>query len=281
MHKMKMPRASTLIVLLILVIAAMFFIGKCTNTSPQPPLFAQSGSYPAKSGGDTIDVAIEISPLSFNLSDDSIQGLDYELLCSMAQLNDLKVKFHSFAPLDWAIKGLENGHFDILISSLQSTSTIKNQLPVTSSIYIDRQVLVQNVKHPKHINSPEDLGGDTVWIAKGSPVYQRIENLAREIGDTIYINDTQALTAEHVVMLTAAGTVSRCVVSEGLALAMTIDNNSLDISTPISFNQFQVWAVSSKNKKLLQRLNNMLDAFKQTASYQAIIDKYFVTQATR
>lgn len=278
MHRMKKPRMLTLLTLLLVVVAGMFAIRKCSHPVENKPLFPPAGSLPPKSGGDTIDVAIEISPLSFTLSSDTASGLDYELLKAIAEENGLKVKFHPFAPLDWAMTGLENGNFDLLISSLQSTSLLKKELPLTTSVYIDRQVLVQNKDFGRLINSPEELGGDTVWIAKGSPVAQRIKNLAGEIGDTIYIDDSAALTAEHLVMLTASGKIPRCVVSKGIADKMGQSHPNLNVSTPVSFNQFQVWAVSPKNLKLKDRLDGQIENFKKTPKYKTIINKYLGTE---
>lgn len=271
---MKKPRMATLIALLAVVLAGMFAIKKCSHPANPEPLFAPADSYPAKASGDTLDVAIEISPLSYNISSDSISGLDYEILQSLAQNYGLKFKYHVFAPLNWAVKGLEDGHFDLLVSSLQSTTKIKTRLPVTTSIYIDRQVLVQAKNSKQKISSAEELGGDTIWIAKGSPVAQRLANLSGEIGDTIYVDDSRALTSEHLIMLTAAGKIPRCVVPEGLAKAMAADNSTLDADIPVSFNQFQVWAVSPRNPELLKKLNALLEQFSQTPQYQAIHQKY-------
>ncbi len=271
---MKIPRPATLIALLALALAAMFAISRCSHRLADKPLFASAGDYPPKSGDDTLDVAIEISPLSYSLHGDSVSGLDYELLNGLARKYGLHIKYHAFAPLDWAVKGLEQGTFDILVSSLQSTSALKKRLPVTESVYIDRQVLVQNRDKAPLIKSPEQLGGDTVWIARNSPVAGRIANLAAEIGDTIIIDDSRALTAEHIVMLTAAGDVPRCVVGEGLARAMASKYPKLDISTPISFNQFQAWAVSPKKKALLTKLNAMLAAYIHSDEYRSISSRY-------
>ena len=273
-HKQKIPKMLTLVALLLLTAIAMLAIKKCSHPSDRKALFAEAGALPPKSGDDTLDIAIEISPLSYSLSGDSAHGLDYDILTSMAAKNGLALKFHAFAPLDWAISGLEKGNFDILVSSLQSTSSLKERLPVTTSVYIDRQVLVQRKDTPHFISSPEQLGGDTVWIAKGSPAAQRIRNLSGEIGDSIFISDDEALTSEHLVMLTASGTIPRCVVSQGIAESMAEKDNNLDFSTPVSFNQFQVWAVSPANDRLRQRLDSMIEDFKLTETYKSLLDKY-------
>ncbi len=263
--------------MLIAALSSMLFLSKCSKKINKP-LFANAGAYPPKSGADTIDVAIEISPLGFSLSGDSVSGLDYEIINSICNQHGIAVKFHPFAPLQWAMNGLEQGYFDVLISSLQSTSALKEKLTLTHAVYIDRQVLVQRKNNKKFITSPDELGGDTVWIAKGSPSRQRILNLASEIGDTIYIIDDAALTPEHLIMLTATGKVPRAVVPRGVAANLGRVYPDIDISTPISFNQFQAWGVASANTDFATTLNRWIDDFSTTEEYKRLIEKYLQKQ---
>jgi len=263
----------TLVLLLAATVAAMLMLGKCSHRQASP-LFPPAGTYPPKSGGDTLDVAIEISPVGYNISGDTVCGLDYELLRAMAAAHGRAVKFHPFSPLEWALKGLDNGSFDLLVSSLQSTLSLKNRIPLTRSVYLDRQVMVQRSDASNFISSPQDLASDSVWISAGSPSRDRIVNLAAEIGDTIYIIDDIALTPEHLVMLTASGKIPRAIAPEGVAKALQGKFPVLDISIPVSFNQFQVWGVSARRHDLLPLINSWIDSFVTTESYFEITDRY-------
>ncbi len=273
-YHIRRPNMLMLVMLLLGAVVCMFLIKKCSRSGDDAPLFGAADSYPVKSLGDTIDVAIEISPLSYSLRGDSAIGLDYDIIREYSATTGRPVKFHAFAPLDWAIKGLEIGNFDVLISALQSTSELKKRLPVTTSVYIDRQTLVQRKNTVHFISSPEELAKDTVWIAKGSPIVDRILNLSSEIGDTIHIVSDAALTAEHLIMLTSSGSITRCVVPLGVARAMADKYSNLDISTPVSFNQFQVWAVTPRRINLKNEIDAWLVKFKQTPRYEQLLEKY-------
>ncbi len=261
-----------LIVLLLLIIGLMSALYKCSREA-RTPLFGPDG-YPAHSGGDTLDIAIEITPLGYNISGDTISGIDYDIIRDLSRIHHRPVKFHPFAPLDYALGGLDAGVFDLVVSSLQSTTQLKGLVDVTEAVYIDRYVMVSATAEDTTATAAT-LGGDTVWIPRGSPVRASLVNLGRELGDTIYIDDSQALTTEHLLMLTAAGRIRRAIVAQGEARIAASADTRLHICTPVTFNQFQVWAVA-KNRKdgLLDTLNHRLTAYKASPRYATLLQRY-------
>ena len=265
----KQPRPWTMIALLVAVVCCMFLLKKCSR-----PVAAVPDKFPAKSGGDTIDVAIEISPLAYSLSRDTISGLDYDILRDLARIHGRVVKFHPFVPLEYAIQGLEQGNFDVVVSSLPSTRRLKQELPLTDVVYTDREVLVQRRDDPRFVKSAEMLAGDTVWIAAGSPIRERIINLSKEIGDTIIINEVPETTAEIIILRTAIGELPRVVVNEGIARALATQYPELDVDTPVSFSQFQSWAVSPLHPEMRDTLNSWLKDYRATASYERLTKAY-------
>lgn len=261
-----------LIALLLLVIGLMAVLYKCSREN-RTPLFGADG-YPAHSGGDTLDIAIEITPLGYNISGDTISGLDYDIICDLSRLHHRPVKFHPFAPLDYALGGLNAGAFDIVVSSLQSTTQLKGLVDVTEAVYIDRYVMVSATSEDTNATAAT-LAGDTVWIPRGSPVRASLINLGRELGDTIYIDENQALTTEHLLMLTAAGRIRRAIVAQGEARIAAAADTRLHICTPVTFNQFQVWAVAkNRNDRLVDTLNHWLNAYKTSPRYTTLLKRY-------
>jgi ABC-type amino acid transport substrate-binding protein len=268
--KLAQPRMVSLVVALVVAVGLMFFAQKCSHQQQSP--FGSNAL--EKSGGDTLDIAIEISPIAYSLAGDTVSGLDYDIINDLARMHHRGVKFHPFTPLSYALKGLEEGKFDIVVSSLPSTAQLKQTLQLTERVYLDREVLVQRKDTKKFISTPEALAGDTVWIASGSPFRERLHNLADEIGDTIYICQNFQYTAEHLVMLIATGQVERAVVNEGIAREMTKMYQNLDISTPVSFTQFQVWALRGDNKQLCNTINSWLKEYRKTKRYQELLARY-------
>ena len=270
--KKSAKRPVWMLIILLLVLVLMSILAKCSREA-RTPLFG-SDKYPAHSGGDTLDIAIEITPLGYNISGDTISGIDYDIICDLSRIHHRPVKLHPFAPLDYALGGLDAGVFDIVVSSLQSTTQLKGLVDVTEAVYIDRYVMVSATAEDTTATAAT-LGGDTVWIPRGSPVRASLVNLGRELGDTIYIDDSQALTTEHLLMLTAAGRIRRAVVAQGEARIAAAADPRLHICAPVTFNQFQVWAVAkNRNDRLLGTLNHWLTAYKASPRYAALLQRY-------
>lgn len=268
----KSGRLYLLLVVLIAIVVLMVLLSKCSyRNDAQHKLQTER----AKSGGDTLDVAIEISPLAYRVSGDSVIGLDYEILREISAMSGRPLKFHAFAGMDYAVQGLDTGFYDIVVSSLPSTETLKQSHILSNPVYLDREVLVQLKESDSFISQPEQLGHDSVWIAEGSPFRQRIENLSSEIGEPIYIKSRSGHTAEHLIMLVAKGRIPRAVVNSGIAEKMQRDYYpDIDVTTPISFTQFQSWIVTDRYPGVDKFINQWLDSLKRTEKYNEILSRY-------
>lgn len=228
-------------------------------------------------GGDTLAVAIEMSPLTYSLENDTIEGFDYLMLRDMARMHGVPVKFHPFTQIDRAFQSLYDNKYDLLVAAMPSTAALKEYFPLTDAIYIDRQVLVQRVDSTcghGEITSQEQLRGDTLWIAKGKPFKTRLQNMAKELGDTITVLVDPEQSSEHLAIMTALGQIKHAVIGQAVARRVARQYPQLDISTPISLNQFQVWAVAPGDSTLLVRLNQWIEEFKETKEYRQLADRY-------
>jgi len=259
-----------LVGLLALALAAMWMLGRCSHS--RSAAFALDDRRP---GGDTITVAIEMSPLLYELKTDSIAGLDYEIIRRISASHGLPVVFRPFVPLGFALDGLSTGKFDVVVAALPATSATRRQYNMTNSVYTSRQALVQlrdSVTGQAAIKSQEQLAGHDVWIVEKSPYADRLVNLGAEFGDTIYIHSSPEYSAEHLCLLTASGELPRAVVDEATARRLAAEYPSLDVSVPISFNQFQSWAVGRKS--LRDSFNIWIDEFQSSAAYDSLLVKY-------
>lgn len=255
--------------LLLLVAGLMYSLKKCSYTTiPQQQI---------SSGGDTLDVAIEYAPLSIYTYEDTLGGFNYDLLRLMASKFGLKLKYHPVVTLKDALTGLENGRFDILAAELPMTAENKESYIFSRPIYLDRQVLVQlrdSVTGECRVKSQLDLAGDTVWVIEGSPIASRVSNLAREIGDTIYTKYESTYGAEQLFILTATGEIKQAVINERIAKELLKDYPDMDISTDISFTQFQSWVLGIENKILADSLNRWLERVQATPEYKELEQRY-------
>lgn len=252
-----------------LAIGAMYSLRRC-NSSDMP-------WRPVASGGDTIDVAIEYSPMSFYRYNDTLGGFNYDLLRTIAQRHGMTLKFHPIVSLSQSLEYIDNNTYDLLAADLPATADFKERYTLLEPVLLDKQVLVQrrdSTSGVPHVKSQLDLAGDTVWIVEGSSVESRITNLGREIGDTIYMRFEPEYGAEQLFLMVATGEINNAVISERVARDLVKDYPDVDISTNISFTQFQSWIISEKRPSLGDSLNLWISDFKKTKEYDALMKRY-------
>lgn len=252
-----------------LALGAMYSLRKCNTT--------ETASRPVPSGGDTIDVAIEYSPLSFYRYDDTLGGFNYDMLRMIARDHGLKLKFHPIVSLSQSLVYIEDNTYDILAADLPATADFKDRYKLLEPVLLDKQVLVQrrdSASGEPAVKSQLDLAGDTVWIVEESSVKSRITNLSHEIGDTIYMRFEPEYGAEQLFIMTATGEIDNAVISERVARDMAKDYPDMDITTNISFTQFQSWIISEKRPSLSDSLNLWINEFKETGEYESLKNRY-------
>ena len=100
--------------LLAIVVAFMVALSMCDKPLEAPGTQA--------SGGDTLDIAIEYSPVTYYTYDDTLGGYNYDLLRLMSEKNGCPMKFHPIVTLEKAIAGLADGRYDVLVAQFPMTA---------------------------------------------------------------------------------------------------------------------------------------------------------------
>lgn len=260
------------VVLLLVVVGVMISLKNCGKDQEVVTTMSRVDRH---SGGDTIDVAIEYSPLSYYTYGDTTGGFYYELLNLMSQTCDMKIKFHPIVSLKVALEGLDNGAYDFMAAQYPVTRENKELYLFTKALYLDKQVLVQRNTGGISIRSQLDLAGDTVTIVKGSPMRDRIISLSREIGDTIYVISDSVYGPEQLFLMVASGDIKYAVINETIARKMASSHPNVDISQAISFSQFQSFVLNKDNAELKQRLDENIEKVKKLPQYNELVKKYF------
>lgn len=209
-------------------------------------------------GGDTLNVAIEISPKGLSLAGDTLSGEYYDVIRELCRRNDRPVKFHPYTRLEDALEWLRSGRCRLIVGDLPVTAEMRDNLIFVDPIGVDRQVLVQ-LADSNAVSNQFDLGGKTVHVPKESPYIQRLRNLSHEIGDTIYVVEDSDYSSEQLVILTALGEIPRAVVNRATAQSLAARYPRLDLTVAISFNQFQSWALAPGDTLLRDTLNLWLN----------------------
>ncbi len=224
-----------------------------------------------RADGDTINVAIHYSPMSIYRYGDTLGGLNYEIIKHISKEFGDNFKFYPISSASEGIDKLEEGYYDLLIADIPLTAALKKRFISTVPVYTDQLVLVSR---DTIVSSPLDLGGKEVWVVDGTPAAERLENLSREIGDTIHIESSSEYTAEQLVILTAKGKIPRAVVNEDVAKKLQKDYPQIKLSTHVSFSQFQSWLLNKDNRELADKIDKQIEMFKQTEQYDSLLNKW-------
>ncbi len=268
MPRPKHMRLGLYIILLLIAAGSMAAIKACSH--------GRHGQQ-FKADGDTITVGIQYAPLSFYMYDDTLGGFDYDLLRLIAQRHKAVFKFKPITTEREGLEGLTEGRYDVVAADFPLTAEMKEEFLFTEPAYLDRQVLVQRADttgpESRTVASVLDLRDDTVYIPAGSPIRSRLHHISDELGDTIHIKELP-YTPEQLFINVALGKIPCAVINEQTAKVLARDYPAVDISTSISFSQFQPWIVAKSDKALCDSLDSWLTDVKRTAAYQEILDRY-------
>ena len=275
LKKISQTKKWQLALYLLLLVAAIVAMVMLRNCGGDEGLVGAHSRIDKESGGDTIDVAIEYSPLSYYTYGDTLGGFNYEFLKLLESSCELKFKYHPIVSLQHALDELKKGHYDVLAAQFPVTRENKEHYLFTSALYLDNQVLVQRTDEGLAIRSQLDLAGDTVNIVKGSPMRDRIISLSREIGDTIYVVQDSVYGPEQLFLMVATGDIKYAVINESIAKKLASTHPNVDVSQAISFTQFQSLTLDKGSIELCDRLNESILKVKKMPQYNALLRKYF------
>lgn len=228
------------------------------------------------SEGDTLDIAIIYGPESYYLYDDTIGGINYELEQYFISQTDLPAVVWPVTDPATALAKLQEGAFDI-VASLPLDNALKVKFPVSENVFLDRLVLLQRIDSitgEKSVNSSLDLNGKSVSVAAGSSAAQRLYNMSEENGGKIGVVEEPELSDELIALKVANGSIPYAMVNERVAENIAEKYPDLRYDSSVSFTQFQVWVFNPADSLVAEKFNNWFNTFKETQTYQEIINRY-------
>lgn len=271
-HRMQTHSRRYLLLYVVLLVATLVVMALLYRSAYRDPAAPKA----AAGHGDTLRVAIVHSPMSYYIFDDTIGGLNYDMLRRMSADTGRPVKFIPVVSLQQSLDALSSGACDVL-ASLPLTAAMRDKYLFSESVFLDRQVLVQRAS-PDKVKSVLDLAGDTIHIESHSPARERLDNLAAEIGDDVTIVSHDDLSDEYLFLKVAEGALRYAVVNEKTACIMAARHPDVDISTPVGFTQFQSWLTRRTDTTLHEHIDEWLQAFKATDDYQSLLRRYSAEQ---
>ncbi len=209
---------------------------------------------------------------------DSLKGLQVDMIKEFGKKHGLNITFFEQRDLNVAMDMLFGNQVDVLVWHIPVYDDMKQTIAYTIPVFTSRQKLIQR-KHSKtdttlFITNQLDLAEKDVFIVPGSIFKQRLENLQREIGDTIYIHEMPGANDDLLFRLVSDTFIDYSVCDEFVARVLQKDYPAVDMSTAVSFTQNYSWGVSPDTPVLLDSLNAWLEVYLESKEYNKIYRKY-------
>ena len=214
-------------------------------------------------------------------------GFEFELLSRLAKDLGLEMEIVIAENSDALFDMLNKGEGDIIAHGLTITQARQEIVDFTDYHYVTHQALVQ--RKPKNwrqlpgykvqrqlISTPLDLIDDTVHVRWNSSYYERLQNLSREIGGSIYVDTVPGnTTTEDIIKMVVDGEIDYTIADYNIAAINQTYYPILDIETPISLSQRIAWAVRKNSPELLEAVNQWIKKVRKQDFYYVIYNKYF------
>lgn len=269
-----MNKRKQIIIYIVLLLAAFFAMAKLKRCS--------SVDYVVRGEVliDTLNVGIEYSPISFYMDGDTICGFNYDLIKLLANRGGFEIKFYPLSSVEAGLNGLNNQLYDILLAQIPKNSEMMSQYLFTEPLYIDKQVLLQRIDSLGLVvvNSQLDLAGKSVYVIEGTSARERLNSLADEIGGDINVISDDKLGQRELFQEVSDSVIDYAIVSYQSARRFVNDSTNVDLSTDISFSQFQSWVLSVEDSLLCDTINSLIIELKDTPTMLQLYKRYDIDE---
>jgi membrane-bound lytic murein transglycosylase MltF len=228
-----------------------------------------------------LNVVTDYNTIGYYISADSVAGFQYEMLKAIENDWDIKVNIVLENSLEDNLNGLKQQKYDLIARNIAVNSELRELFYFTEPITLNKLVLIQRKAEYNDSIEPIrqhlDLAKKSIYVPEDSPSILRLNNLAHEIGDTIFIIKDSTYETEQLIMMVASGNIDFTVSDERTALRLSDAFPEIDIETDISFTQLESWVIRRESPVLLDSLNNWLIRFKESNRFKDIYKKYYVS----
>lgn len=270
-------KSRKLLIVYIILLACVLIVMYRLWPSAQKPLTPRD--YPEIGKEGILRMITEYNQSGYYVAGDTIEGFQYELSQAIASLSGLEVQTQLDMNLAQSFRKLSDNQCDVIARNIPITIEMKENYLFTEPIVFNKQVLVQRTEEAnngiKPIRNQLDLAQKTLYIPKNSPALLRLQNLSREIGDTIYVKEDELYSSEQLAIMVAKGDIDYAVCDQQIARVSKENLPEIDINTDISFTQLQSWAVRKDSPILLDSLNSWLSKIKDNGLYDKIYKRYY------
>ncbi|NCD14154.1 MAG: transporter substrate-binding domain-containing protein [Bacteroidia bacterium] len=226
-----------------------------------------------------MNVVTDYNSIGYYVSGDTAAGFQLEMMRALEQEWGIKVNIYLENSLDANLQGLLEQQYDLVARSIPVNMALRDSFAFTDPITYNRLVLVQRKalfnEGEEPVRQHLELASRQIHVAAGSQAIMRLNNLSREIGDTILIHEDPLYETEQLVMMVASGDIDYTVCDKQMALRLSEVLPEIDIETELSFTQLESWALRRDAPRLLDSLNSWLNRFRETKQFNQIYRNYY------
>lgn len=205
-------------------------------------------------------------------------GFHYNMALAFANRHHLKLIYLKESSLSQRLNMLKNGKCDVLTGPLPVTSSFRKQVNFTKTILESKLVIIQRrtTKKEKNkiIRNQVDFSRKHIYTCENPATVERLLHLAKEISDTIYIRQLIGYDNDRMIAMVAAGLIDYAVCDKHVARSYRKKYPTVDVETPVGFNQIQAWAVKNGKHVLLDSLNVFIAEYKKSPAFTRLIQTY-------
>lgn len=215
-------------------------------------------------------VIVNNTPTSYFIYKGIPMGYQYDLMKRFCRDMNLELEIKVISSIPDAIDSLKERKADILAAGLTVLRNRKKEIDFSIPLTQTRQVLIQRkpLGYKKQSRSKIEkqllrdvtlLAHQTVYVEEGSAYVKRMSHLQDEIGDSIHVVIYDGkIDIDSMMTLIDQGKVQYAVTDEYTAKFFLRYFPSIDIKTPISFNQNIAWAFPKNSFGLEDTINTWI-----------------------
>lgn len=217
----------------------------------------------------TLQVVTLPSHLNYYVENDSLKGLNFELVKSFADSMGYQLSVTVEKSYSKCVEGIENHTYDIFIDNIPITIETRRSMVMSRPIGKSRLVLMQlnepNLTGRQVVRDAYDLDGDTIYIKKDSPYMICLKHLEEDQGIRLHIvslsddgnDDLGTMISYNKILFAACNNLDAEYSRKQLP--------NLDINTDLGCMQLYGWGLTNCAK-----LDSDINRFIESQSFQRL-----------
>ncbi len=205
-------------------------------------------------------------------------GYEYDLISDFARSEGLKLNIKVAENANRLVEMLDAGEADVVAYPVQVSNNMKEHYIYCGREEQTSQVLVQRAgKGDTILKDVTELIGKTVYVKPDTKHHERLENLDKELGGGIRIEDIgrDTVTTEDLIAMVSEGKIPYTVSDDNIARLNKTYFWNIDISLKVSFNQRSSWIVRGTSPRLAEAINAWASDKSGKHIYRALEKRYF------